>query len=251
MNIENRTLDYNRMPLLAHLSELRQRLLTSIIALVICFFLSFLVYDFVIEILQKPFLAIDAMFEENVLYINTIFEGFVVRLKIAVLTALVFSSPIHLFNIIRFVFPGLHKNERRIISIALICSFVFFIIGFFYSYYAILPAAINFLTSKGFIPDNTGILLNFGGNISYVLQFIFVALIVFQIPIILEILMILNIISRNFLMKNGRYVIILFFILSAILTPPDFITQIGIALPLSLLYYLTILVAKIFRFGEE
>lgn len=239
------------MALVAHLSEMRKRLIVSIIALISCFFLALFLYDHVIAFLQKPFQSLSTTFDDNTLYINTIFEGFIVRLKISVLTALVMSSPVHLYNVIRFVFPGLHAYERKVITISLICSFAFIIISFFYSYYSILPVAVKFLTGKGFIPANTGILLNFGGNISYVLQFILVALVIFQIPIILEILLILNILSRRVLLRYGRYVIILFFVLSALLTPPDFVTQIGIALPLTVLYFLTILVAKIFKFGEE
>ena len=197
-------IDRGKMPLLAHLSEMRQRLIISIVALISCFVIALFLYDFVISILQKPFLAINSTFEENTLYINTIFEGFIVRIKISALTALVLSSPVHLFNIIRFVFPGLHKQERKIISISLICSFVFIVLSFFYSFYSILPVSINFLTSKGFIPENTGILLNFGGNISYVLQFILAALIVFQIPIVLEIFLILNIFMLHIIQVHLR-----------------------------------------------
>lgn len=240
----------NEMSIFAHLNELRRRLFISIAALVLCFVVSLFLYDTVITVLLKPFLSVSSSIAESSLYINTIFEGFVVRLKISALTALVMSFPVHLFNIVRFVFPGLHQNERKIISIALICSSIFIIISFFYSYYSILPVSISFLTSSGFIPENTGILLNFGGNISYVLHFILMALVVFQIPIVLEILLIMNLLTRKTLLKYGRYVIILFFVLSAILTPPDFVTQLGLALPLTLLYFLAILVAKIFKFGE-
>lgn len=203
-----------------------------------------------ISVLQKPFNVIASSYNDSSLFINTIFEGFTVKIRISALTALIISSPVHIFNILRFVFPGLLPRERKVVLITLICSFVFVLSSFFYSYYSILPVSIEFLTSSGFIPQNTGILLNFSGNISYVLQFILVALVIFQIPLILEILMILNILSRKSLVKYGRYVIILFFIISALLTPPDFVTQIGIALPLTFLYFITLIIAKIFKFGE-
>lgn len=239
------------MPLLSHLTEMRNRLIISVIALLACFVISLFLYDFIMEVLLKPLLVLTSPVDDNVLYINTIFEGFVVRLKIAGISAVIISTPVHFFNLIRFVFPGLHKKEKQVISITLIFSFIFAILSFFYSYFTILPVSIQFLTSQGFIPENTGMILNFGGNISYILQFMMVALLVFQIPIILEVLLILNLISRKVLLKYGRYIVVLFFIMSAVLTPPDFVTQLGIAIPLSVLYYITILVAKIFRFGEE
>ena len=77
-----------------------------------------------------------------------------------------------------------------------------------------------------------------------------VALVVFQIPIILELLMIMNVVSRKLLWRGARYSIVVFFMLAAIVTPPDFITQLSLALPLSGLYFLTLLIAKIFRFGR-
>ena len=77
------------------------------------------------------------------------------------------------------------------------------------------------------------------------------ALVVFQLPILLEILMVLNVITRKALLRIGRYVIVAFFILAAIVTPPDFVTQLSIALPLTALYYLTLLIAKAFKFGQD
>jgi sec-independent protein translocase protein TatC len=247
----NQSKDIEKMPLLSHITELRNRLIFSIITLIIGFFISLLFYDYIIAILFKPLMVLTSSLDENVLYINTIFEGFIVRLKISAISGLVLTLPVHTFNLIRFIFPGLHKKERRVISISLYSSFFFIIASFFYSYYTILPVSIQFLTSKGFIPENTGMILSFGGNISYILQFILASLIIFQIPIILEILLVLNILSRKVLLRSGRYVIVLFFIMSALLTPPDFVTQIGLALPLTGLYYLTIVIAKIFGFGER
>ena len=93
-------------------------------------------------------------------------------------------------------------------------------------------------------------LLSFSGNIFYILQFMLVALMVFQIPIVVEILLAMNVVSRKALWRAARYVVVSFFVLAAIVTPPDFVTQLGLALPLTGLYFLTLLVAKIFGFGR-
>ncbi|MDC7222253.1 MAG: twin-arginine translocase subunit TatC, partial [Spirochaetales bacterium] len=74
---------------------------------------------------------------------------------------------------------------------------------------------------------------------------------VFQLPIVLEILMALNIVKRRVLLKQGKYLVVLFFLLSALITPPDFITQVGLALPMTALFYLALFIARIFKFGEE
>ena len=160
------------------------------------------------------------------------------------------SFPVHLFNLILFVFPGLKPREKKVVSISLACSFIFIVLSFLYSYYKIIPVSVEFLTGKGFIPANTGMLLSFGRNILYILQFMLVALIVFQIPILLEVLLAMNVVSRKILWRVSRYVVVLFFVIAAMVTPPDFITQISLALPLTGLYFLTLLIAKVFGFGK-
>ena len=238
------------MPLLAHVAELRRLLIFSIVALVAAAIGAFSFYEGVIDLLYRPLQALEQTGTGELLYINTIFEGFLTRVKISLFCGLVLSFPVHLFHAIRFVFPGLHRREKRIVLVALICSFVFIILSFLYSYYKIIPISVSFLTGEIFIPKRTGLLLSFSGNIYFILQFMFVALVVFQIPIILEILLIMNVVSRKSLWRIARYIIVAFFILAAIVTPPDFITQLSIALPLTGLYFLTLLVAKIFGFGK-
>jgi sec-independent protein translocase protein TatC len=242
--------ELQEMPLLSHLVELRKYVVISLVGLVAGFALSLALYDYILEFLFKPLLVLSPSADGNVLYVNSFAEGFLVRLKISALAAVILSSPLHLYNILRFVFPGLLTREKRILCITLVCSFLCILVSFFYSYYSILPVTITFLTSKGFIPENTGMLLNFGGNLFYILQFMFSALIVFQMPIILELFLILDFVKRKTLLAVGRYVIVLCFLVAAIITPPDFITQISLALPMTVFYYLTILVAKIFKFGE-
>jgi sec-independent protein translocase protein TatC len=240
-----------QMPLLSHLQELRRCLIISAVALAAGFGIAISLYNLIMDFLFEPLLQLTKGTNGEILYINTLAEGFLVRLKISALAGFIISLPVHLFNILYFVFPGLVKREKQIIITTLICSFLFVAGGFFYSYYSIIPVSVVFLTGKGFIPDNTGMLLSFGGNIFYILQFILMTLVVFQLPVLLEILLVLNVLNRKTLFKLGRYMVVLFFLISAMLTPPDFVTQIGLALPMTVLFYLTILVAKIFKFGEE
>jgi len=238
------------MPILSHLAELRRCVIISIIALIVGFAIALSFYDYIIDFLFQPLsnLVSDG---EDILYVNTFSEAFLVQMKISALAGIIISSPIHVVNILSFIFPGLVRKEKRIILITLFTSFSFIIASFFYSYYSIIPVMITFLTSSNFIPEYTGMLLNFQGNIFYILQFMLMALVVFQLPIVLEMLLMMNVVQRKTLLKSGRYVIVLFFLVAAIITPPDFITQIGLALPMTALYFLTILIAKICGFGEE
>ena len=240
-----------QMPILTHLKELRRCFIISGVAFAIGFIVAISLYDYIMNFLFEPLLQLSKGDDGKILYINTLAEGFLVRLKISALVGFIVSLPIHIFNILYFVFPGLVRREKQIITLSLFSSFAFVVGGFLYSYYSIIPVSVLFLTGEGFIPENTGVLLSFSGNIFYILQFILMTLVVFQMPILLEVLMILKIVKRKVLFKLGRYMIVVFFLISALITPPDFITQIGLALPMTVLFYLTILIAKIFKFGES
>jgi sec-independent protein translocase protein TatC len=239
------------MSFLEHLRELRKRIIVSMIAILIAAILSYIFFDHIVAFLFKPFREIEALsVRDEILYINTIFEGFLVRLRVAILAGIVFSLPVHLFNIIKFVLPGLTEKEKKIILISLIASFCLIVFSFYYGYFNVIPISIGFLSSSGFIPEDVGLLLNYGKNIFVIFQFLMITVILFQLPIIVEILMIMNVLSRKALLKASRFIIVGIFVLSAIVTPPDFVSQISLAFPLVGLFFLTILIARIFNFGK-
>jgi sec-independent protein translocase protein TatC len=241
-----------QMSFLDHLRELRRRIIVSMIAILCAAVVSYIFFDYIVAFLFQPFRGIEALsIRDEILFINTIFEGFLVRLKVAVLAGIVFSVPVHVFNIIKFVFPGLTTRERKVVLIALIVSFCLIVFSFYYGYFNVIPISVAFLSSSGFIPEDVGLLLNYGRNIFIIFQFLLISVILFQLPVILEILMIMNVLSRKALSKASRFVVVGIFVLSAIVTPPDFVSQISMALPLVGLFFLTILVARIFNFGKS
>jgi sec-independent protein translocase protein TatC len=240
------------MTFLDHLRELRRRIIVSMIAILCAAIASYIFFDSIVAFLFQPFREIEALsIRDEILFINTIFEGFLVRLKVAILAGIVFSLPVHVFNLIRFVLPGLTIKERKVVLVALIVSFCLIVLSFYYGYFNIIPISIGFLSSSGFIPQDVGLLLNYGKNIFVIFQFLMITVILFQLPIVLEILMIMNVLSRKALLKASRFVIVGIFVLAAIVTPPDFISQISLAVPLIGLFFLTILVARIFNFGRS
>lgn len=240
---------HNEMSLIEHLKEFRFWLIISLAAIVIASGFCFTIYDKLFNFFIEPFSSMEISLNDK-LYINYVHEGFLIKLKLSILAGVVLSLPIHFFGIVRFVFPGLTRKERRIIGVCLLGSVILSSFGFIYGYFYIVPISIKFLTGSGFVPEGVGMLLSFEKNIFYIVRFLLGAIAIFQLPIILEVLLILNLISRVKLLKASRFVILITFLLSALFTPPDFISQIAVAVPLIILYFLVLLIAYIFKFGK-
>ncbi len=238
------------MKFIDHLKELRFRLFVSLIAITIGSVVAFILYNHIINILLFPLRNITSSVTGKTLFLNTIYEGFLVRIKVSFIVGIILSLPVHLYNFIKFVFPGLKPSEKKIIIYSLWGSFFLIIFSIYYGYFKIIPVSIKFFTSSGFVPDKVGLILNFNKNVFYVLQFLLVSLLIFQLPLILFLLLYFNLIKRKTVLKFSRYVIVGIFILSAIVTPPDVLSQIAFALPLVALFFLVILLAKIFKLGE-
>lgn len=244
--------DPNAMSFFEHFRELKKRLIVSIAVWLVAVFICFTFYEYIVAFLYNPFKMLQAASGgEEFLFINSLFEGFLTRLKVSFVAGLILSLPVHIYQMVGFIFPGLKAKEKKVVRLALVVSTLLLAAGFYYGYYLIIPISVEFLTGSGFIPDNVGILLNFEQNIFYIFQFIFSFVILFQFPIILMLLLIMNIVKRKALLSASRYVIVGIFIISALLTPPDFISQVSLSLPLILLFYISILMAKIFRLGED
>jgi sec-independent protein translocase protein TatC len=240
------------MTFLGHLAELRRRLILSLLALLAGSVACFAFYDPVVGFLKAPLESIPGGREEAFLFVGTVFEAFLVKFKIALAAGFVATLPIHLFNIAAFVFPALRPRERRIIGWSLAASTALAAAGFYFGYYQIIPAMIRVLTSPSFLPGRVDYLLGFEKNVFFVFGFILAALVVFQLPLLLLILLALNVVSRRAAIKASRYVVVGIFALSAVVTPsPDMISQLMLAIPLIALYFLAILAAKVLRLGER
>ncbi len=237
---------------LSHLKELKRRILICALTTLVTSIIGYIFHTTIIEFLSQPIAILSKItHSETMFYVTTVFEGFMVRIKFALLTGCVLSSPIYLYHILSFILPGLHKKERRLIQYSLLASSILAIFGFYLCYFKLIPYSIQFLMSLDYIPKNVGILLQYNQSISFVFEFILWTMVIFQFPIILEILLYLNILSRHTLMKYSRFVIVSIVITAGAITPgPDITSQIGVAIPMIAFYYLTILIAKLFKFGE-
>ena len=239
------------MPLLAHLKELRTRLIISLLAFAIAFVLAYVFFAEIYLFLTFPLKKISSSFNENNLFVTSLLEGFLIKFKVSMLSSIIISFPVHVFNLIKFIFPALHRKEKKILIIILFCSFILFFSSFSIVYQKIIPYSVTFLTGSNFIQENVGLLLNYGQNIIYIFQFLFFSLMVFQLPIVLFVMIAMGLVKRSTLISQSRYLIIIIFILSAIITPPDPVSQLSVALPLILLFFITIFIAKILRLGGD
>jgi len=238
------------LSLIDHLKELRKRLFFSLFAIVLTSILSYTCFDFIIAALSKPFDSVSSLYE-NKLYIHSILEGFVIKIKYAILIGILAALPIILYQALRFALPGLKKKEKLVVFSALFSGIILASISFYMGYFKLLPYSIQFLSSTHFIPKDVGILLNYQVNLSFVTYLLFGMMVIFQFPIGIGILLYLNILSRKSLLKMGRFYIIGIFVCSALITPPDIVTQLSLAIPLIALFYGTILLAKCFGWGKK
>jgi len=233
-----------------HLSELRSRLIKAIIFLflffVVCYFFAEEIYGFLVE----PYAR--AVRDDEVnrrLIFTALHETFITYLKVAFFAAIFTSSPIVLTQIWKFIAPGLYKNEKKALLPYLIATPTLFLLGGLLVYYLVMPLAIKFFltfeSSAGV--NNLPIQLEAKVNeyLSLIMRLIFAFGISFQLPVLLSLLARVGFIDSDYLKKRRKYVIIIIFIVAAILTPPDPITQIGLGIPLLILYELSILSVKI------
>jgi sec-independent protein translocase protein TatC len=232
-----------------HLTELRSRLIKSFFFLILiflfCYFFSTEIYRFLVQPYSDAVISNEL---DRRLIFTALHEAFLTYLKVAFFAALFISSPVFLTQIWKFIAPGLYKNEKKALLPYLIATPVLFILGGCLVYYLIMPLAIKFFLSFESVAEPGVIAIQLEAKVneylSLVMRLIFAFGISFQLPIILSLLARIGIVDSDYLRLRRKYVVVIIFAIAAILTPPDPITQIGLALPLLLLYELSILTVK-------
>ena len=232
-----------------HLTELRSRLLKSFIYLfiffIICYFFAEEIYSFLVVPYSN---AVKNDSIDRRLIFTALHETFISYLKIAFFSAMFISSPIILLQIWKFIAPALYKNEKKALLPYLVATPALFLLGGMLVYYLIMPLAIKFFLSFETLGsvNNLPIQLEAKVNeyLSLIMRLIFAFGLSFQLPVLLSLLARVGFVDSEYLKKRRKYVVIIIFVAAAILTPPDPITQIGLAIPLLLLYELSIISVK-------
>jgi sec-independent protein translocase protein TatC len=229
------------MPFLDHLEELRWRLLKSIISIIVMMIICFSFSDSILDMLLYPGQHIEPPVPLQVLKVQTVF---VIKLEIALVAGVIFSLPVIFYQLWQFLAPGLLKKEKKLLPLLVFLTVLCFLAGGAFAYFLIIPYALQFFLSLAPPNIQNNIALDF--YIGFLLRMILVFGIVFELPMLTLLLARLGLITADFMRKYRRYAIVAAFIIGAILTPPDPTTQIMLAVPMILLYELSIFIARIF-----
>lgn len=240
-------LDPMRQPLLAHLLELRKRLIWSLLAVLcgfmVCYYFAPQIYEFLVRPLARASVG-----EHRRLIYTGLTEAFVTYIKLALWAGCFLAFPAIASQIWMFVAPGLYKHERRAFVPFLIATPLFFLAGACMAYYVVFPLAWKFFMSFEAPGAANSLPIELEARVSEYLSLsmtvIFAFGIAFELPVILVLLTRVGLLSSTKLREFRRYAVVLIFIVAAILTPPDVVSQLCLALPLMLLYELSIFGAK-------
>jgi len=244
---EEADIDKSRMPLVAHLAELRRRLLYSLAAFVVLFLVCFYFADPFFNFLVEPLAKVWAGQEGRRLIFTALHERFFTNIKVAFFAAAFVSFPVVASQIWAFVAPGLFKREKTAFLPFLVATPVLFFIGGVFVYYVLLPVAWQFFASFEQLAGEEVLAITLEPKVneylSLVMRLIFAFGFAFALPVALLILVKVGFASVAGLRRQRRYAIVIAFVAAAILTPPDPLSQLALALPIILLYEASILVA--------
>lgn len=235
MTAENRA----EMPFLDHLEELRWRIIKILAALVIA---SIACYTFSDQLFAWLRLPLDKAVPSGTIDLNflKVSEGFTVRIKLSFLAGIFISIPVTIYQIWKFVMPGLYQSEKKIVIPLVFISSILFLIGAAMCFFWVLPFTIRFLI--GIAPENVKPVLTVNEYLNFIMWSTLAYGLVFQLPIISLFLGKIGLINARMLGKGRRYAIVGIAIVAAVVTPPDVFSMLMMGLPLYLLYEISILV---------
>ncbi len=242
----------NKASLLSsHLIELRNRFLYFFLFFITSFLFSYLFVEDIFNFISEPFVnSIDFKDHKRLIYTG-LAEVFLSYLKLALISGFIISSPFFIYQIWSFIAPGLLNKEKKIIFPFLFLIPIMFLLGFLFVYYFIMPLAWNFFVGFETLGTSNDLFIELEPKIN---EYIAITLklslafgLAFQLPTAIFLLTLLGLTSPNDLQKKRRFVIVIIFLVAALITPPDIISQVGLAIPIIFLYEFSIFVSKFFE----
>ena len=227
-----------KMTLMEHFSELRRRLLWCAFIFLMSFIFGWYVAPWVQEFLTMPLLNV---WDGNLLY-NAITDGLMIRLSLSMVVALIVLIPVVLWHVWAFVAPGLKKNEKKFIWPLMIASPILFLIGAAFAFYILFPFVFGFFIELNKSSNVPAIVLPAVRDyLSFAISLLKVFGVAFQLPILMIFLNRIGVLPRSRVVAMRRYAIIVVVVVAAVLTPPDIVSQVLLAVPMWLLFELSIL----------
>ncbi len=224
---------------IAHLIELRARLLNVAVVLLLVFICLFPWASDLYTLLAQPLLA--KLPKGGQMIATDVTTPFFVPLKVAMMAALLIALPYILYQLWRFVAPGLYAHEKRLVVPLIVASTLLFFCGMAFAYFAVFPVVFGFITASA--PQGVAVMTDIDKYLSFVLGMFLAFGVTFQVPVAVVLLVRMGIVSVEKLREIRSYVIVGAFIVGAIFTPPDVVSQFMLAIPLWLLYEAGIVVA--------
>ena len=230
------------MTFLEHILELRSKLLKIFFSIIFFSIIGYLNSNTIISFLLYP--ISDPQINLQVLKITSVFST---KLIVSIFFGLVISFPVLIYQLLSFIMPAFNNKLTVLKIIIFICiSLILFIVGLSFGYYILIPFSVSFFKSIS-IPLLESISLNYTleNYLIYLIWILIISSLVYQLPILILFMVKMGIVDIKWLKSNRRYIIVIFFILSALFTPPDPLSQLMVALPLIILYEISIIIAKI------
>jgi len=226
-----------------HIADLRKRLVISSAALIVAFFACFAVYEPILEWMMFPIEAV--LPEGSQMVAIEVQETFFTALKVAFFSAFLVTLPIILWQIWLFLAPGLYDNEKKLVIPFVLGATIMFLVGASFAYYVVVPFGFEFLVNFG--SSVVSVMPSIGKYVSFFTKLLFGFGIAFELPVFTFFLAIIGVVTDRTLKDFFKYAVVLIFVASALLTPPDVLTQFLMAGPLIILYGASIYIAKVFN----
>ena len=241
------TTDVSQETFLSHLIELRTRLLRSIVAVVVVLIALFPFAKDIYAVIAKPLLR--ALPQGATMIATDVTGTFLVPLKVTLMTAFLIALPYVLYQAWAFVAPGLYQHEKRLALPVLVSSVLFFAVGMAFAYFFVFPIAFGFFA--GYTPAGVQMMTDIDKYLSFVLTMFIAFGVTFETPVVVIVLVRMRVVPLEKLKSARPYVIVGAFIVGAIFTPPDVISQLMLAVPLWLLFELGVLLARFVALPAE
>lgn len=228
-----------KMTMLQHFSELRRRILWCVLIFVITFGIGWYIAPLVQNFLTKPLLSV---WPDGILLYTGLSDGLMIRLSLAGLVGLIVLMPVFLWHVWAFVSPGLKKSEQNFIFPILLLSPILFVCGAVFVFYFLLPVIFRFFIQLNQVTDVPSVLFPVARDyLHFAIGLMKVFGVAFQLPLIMVLLNRIGILKRQYLLQIRRYAIVFIVVVAAVLTPPDIVSQILLALPMWFLFEISIL----------